>query len=92
MYYLQNEDFAIKREGDKIVFIWKDIAKVIFSVDMAQEWLLNLIDNINSAVNQKMGVFLYIGIGTDCTPEFAENVMNAVKLAISDIIEKKYKA
>ena len=78
MYYLQNEDFAIKREGDKIVFIWKDIAKVIFSVDMAQEWLLNLIDNINNAVMQKMGVFLYIGIGTDCTPEFAKNVMNAV--------------
>jgi len=89
MYYLQNEDFTVKREGNRIVFNWKDIATISYSVDMAQEWLLDLVDTINDAVARKEGVHLRIGMYTKCSPEFANDVLNAVQAAIGDIIEQR---
>ena len=90
MYYLQNEDFTIKRDKDKIVFNWKDVASISYNVDMAQEWLVQLIDTINNAVNKEQGILMEIGMRTICSVEFAKDVMNAVKTAISDIVEGKH--
>ena len=90
MYYLQNEDFTIRREGNKVVFDWKGIATIAYDTDMAQQWLMQLVDAINNAANQEQGILMEIGMRTVCSVEFAKNVLNAVKLAIGDIIEQKH--
>lgn len=86
MYYLQDKDFSIKKEGDRVVFDWKGVATIAYDADMTQQFLMDLVDTINQAANNEQGILLEIGMRTVCSVQFAKNVMEAVKAALDDII------